>query len=75
MTPKDVLSLKDASAYLAMDESTLAGLAAHATTPVVAVPPNWDAPTARGRVVAGIKEGREDAVIGELIDLYEMAGK
>ena len=36
--------------------STLAGLAAHATTPVVAVPPDWDAPTARGRVVAGIKD-------------------
>jgi len=29
----------------------------------------------QGCVVAGIKEGREDSVIGELIDLYEMAGK
>ena len=29
----------------------------------------------QGCVVSGIKEGREDAVIGELIDLYELAGK
>ena len=31
--------------------STLAGLAAHATTPVVAVPPEWDAPASPGRMV------------------------
>lgn len=36
--------------------STLAGLAAHATTPVVAVPPEWDVPASSGRVVAGIKD-------------------
>lgn len=29
----------------------------------------------QGCVVAGIKEGREDAVIGELMELYEQAGK
>ena len=29
----------------------------------------------QGCVVAGIKEGREDDVIGELIDLYEQAGR
>jgi DNA-binding FrmR family transcriptional regulator len=29
----------------------------------------------QGCVVEGIKEGREDAVIGELIDLYEIAGR
>ena len=29
----------------------------------------------QGCVVSGIKEGREDAVIGELIELYELAGK
>lgn len=29
----------------------------------------------QGCVVNGIKEGREDAVIGELIDLYELAGR
>ena len=29
----------------------------------------------QGCVVHGIKEGREDAVIGELIDLYELAGR
>jgi DNA-binding FrmR family transcriptional regulator len=29
----------------------------------------------QGCVVEGIKEGREDAVIGELIDLYELAGR
>ena len=29
----------------------------------------------QGCVVDGIKEGREDAVIGELIDLYEIAGR
>jgi len=28
-----------------------------------------------GCVVAGIREGREDAVVGELIDLYELAGR
>ncbi len=28
-----------------------------------------------GCVVAGIKEGREDAVVGELIGLYELAGR
>ena len=29
----------------------------------------------QGCVVQGIKEGREDAVIGELVDLYEIAGQ
>lgn len=29
----------------------------------------------QGCVVQGIREGREDAVIGELIDLYELAGR
>jgi DNA-binding FrmR family transcriptional regulator len=29
----------------------------------------------QGCVVAGIREGREDAVIGELMDLYELAGR
>lgn len=29
----------------------------------------------RGCVVSGIREGREDAVVGELIDLYEQAGR
>ncbi len=29
----------------------------------------------QGCVVEGIREGREDAVIGELIDLYELAGR
>jgi len=29
----------------------------------------------QGCVVHGIKEGREDAVVGELLDLYELAGR
>ena len=29
----------------------------------------------QGCVVSGIREGREDAVIGELLDLYELAGR
>ena len=29
----------------------------------------------QGCVIEGIKEGREEAVIGELLDLYEIAGK
>ncbi len=29
----------------------------------------------QGCVVAGIKEGREDAVVGELMELYEQAGR
>jgi CsoR family transcriptional regulator, copper-sensing transcriptional repressor len=29
----------------------------------------------QGCVVSGIKDGREDAVIGELLDLYELAGR
>ncbi|HWC31075.1 MAG TPA: metal-sensing transcriptional repressor [Dehalococcoidia bacterium] len=29
----------------------------------------------QGCVVEGIKEGREQEVIGELIDLYEIAGR
>ena len=29
----------------------------------------------QGCVVQGIREGREDAVIGELIDLYELASR
>jgi DNA-binding FrmR family transcriptional regulator len=28
-----------------------------------------------GCVVDGIREGREDAVVGELLDLYELAGR
>ena len=29
----------------------------------------------QGCVVEGIRDGREDAVIGELLDLYELAGR
>ena len=29
----------------------------------------------QGCVVSGIREGREDDVVGELIDLYELAGR
>lgn len=29
----------------------------------------------QGCVVEGIRDGREEAVIGELLDLYELAGK
>ena len=29
----------------------------------------------QGCVVEGIRDGREDAVIGELMDLYELAGR
>jgi hypothetical protein len=29
----------------------------------------------QGCVVEGIRGGREDAVIGELMDLYELAGR
>jgi DNA-binding FrmR family transcriptional regulator len=29
----------------------------------------------QGCVVEGIKQGREEAVLGELLDLYEMAGR
>lgn len=29
----------------------------------------------QGCVVAGIREGRDDAVLGELLELYEMAGR
>jgi DNA-binding FrmR family transcriptional regulator len=29
----------------------------------------------QGCVVSGIKEGRENAVVGELLDLYELAGR
>ena len=29
----------------------------------------------RGCVVSGLREGREDEVVGELIDLYEQAGR
>jgi DNA-binding FrmR family transcriptional regulator len=29
----------------------------------------------QGCVVEGIREGREEAVLGELIDLYELAGR
>ena len=29
----------------------------------------------QGCVVSGIKEGREDAVIGELLELYDQAGR
>jgi DNA-binding FrmR family transcriptional regulator len=29
----------------------------------------------QGCVVEGIKEGNEEAVLGELLDLYEMAGR
>jgi DNA-binding FrmR family transcriptional regulator len=29
----------------------------------------------QGCVVEGIREGREDAVVGELLDLYELAGR
>jgi DNA-binding FrmR family transcriptional regulator len=29
----------------------------------------------QGCVVSGIREGREEAVVGELLDLYELAGR
>ena len=28
-----------------------------------------------GCVISGIREGREDAVVGELVELYELAGR
>ena len=41
MTPKDVLSLKDASAYLAMDEATLSVLAAERRIPCLELDGAW----------------------------------
>ena len=41
MTPKDVLSLKDASAYLAMDEATLSVLAAERRIPCLELHGAW----------------------------------
>lgn len=41
MTPKDVLSLKDASAYLAMDEAALAVLAAERRIPCLEMNGGW----------------------------------
>jgi hypothetical protein len=41
VTPKDVLSLKDASAYLAMDEATLSVLAAERRIPCLEMNGGW----------------------------------
>jgi hypothetical protein len=41
VTPKDVLSLKDASAYLAMDEATLSVLAAERRIPCLELDGAW----------------------------------
>jgi hypothetical protein len=41
VTPKDVLTLKDASAYLAMDESTLSVLAAERRIPCLEMNGGW----------------------------------
>ncbi|HXH81732.1 MAG TPA: helix-turn-helix domain-containing protein [Candidatus Tectomicrobia bacterium] len=41
MTPKDVLSLKDACAYLGMDEATLTALAAERRIPCLAENGAW----------------------------------
>ncbi len=41
MTPKDVLSLKEASTYLAMDETTLARLATERRIPSLQREGSW----------------------------------
>ena len=41
MTPKDVLSLKEASTYLAMDETTLARLATERRIPSLHLEGRW----------------------------------
>ena len=41
MTPKDVLSLKEASTYLAMDETTLARLATERRIPSLQLEGRW----------------------------------
>ena len=41
MTPKDALSLKEASTYLAMDEATLARLAAERRIPSIQLEGSW----------------------------------
>ena len=41
MTPKDVLTLKEASVYLAMDEQALAALARERRIPSLEVNGNW----------------------------------
>ncbi|OGL12047.1 MAG: hypothetical protein A3F92_14090 [Candidatus Rokubacteria bacterium RIFCSPLOWO2_12_FULL_71_22] len=41
MTPKDVLSIKEASTYLAMDESTLVRLATERRIPSLQVDGAW----------------------------------
>ena len=41
MTPKDVLSLKEASTYLAMDETTLARLATERGIPSLQLEGRW----------------------------------
>ena len=41
MTPKDMLSLKDASTYLAMDEGKLASLASERRIPSVQLNGAW----------------------------------
>jgi excisionase family DNA binding protein len=41
VTPKDVLSLKEASTYLAMDEATLARLAAERRIPSIQLEGSW----------------------------------
>jgi len=41
VTPKDVLSLKEASTYLAMDETALARLAAERRIPSIQLEGSW----------------------------------
>jgi predicted DNA-binding transcriptional regulator AlpA len=41
VTPKDVLSLKEASTYLAMDETTLARLATERRIPSILLEGSW----------------------------------
>ena len=41
MTPKDVLTLKEASVYLAMDERALAALASERRVPSLEVNGSW----------------------------------
>ena len=55
--------------------STLAGLAAHATTPVVAVPPEWDAPASPGRLVVGIKDpAHSHALVRNALEVAQACG-
>ena len=55
--------------------STLAGVAAHATTPVVAVPPEWDAPASPARVVVGIKDpAHSHALVRNALEVAQARG-